>query len=68
MSRKILIQVSAPAVVIGMLLFAACLVSAWYINRLQSNMANILADNVNRLRAAQQLEIPMRRLRFHCFL
>jgi two-component system, NtrC family, sensor histidine kinase HydH len=68
MNRRILIQVTAPAVLIGLLLFGACLISAWYINRLQSNMANVLAENVSSLRAAQQLEIGLRRLRFHCFL
>jgi len=68
MNRRILIQVTAPAVVIGVILFAACLVSAWYINRLQTNMSTILSQNVASLRAAQQLEISLRQLRFHCFL
>src|SRR4051812_29326499 len=68
MNRRILIQVAAPAVVIGFLLFGACLVSAWYINRLQTNIANIRSQNVASLRAAQQLEISLRQLRFHCFL
>lgn len=68
MNRRILIQVTAPTVVIGLLLFGACLVSAWYINRLQANMSTILSKNVASLRAAQQLEISLRQLRFHCFL
>jgi signal transduction histidine kinase len=68
MNRKILLQVTAPAVVIGLLLFGTCLASAWYINRLQSNMARILADNVASLQAAQELEISVRQLRFHGFL
>lgn len=68
MNRRILIQVTAPAVVIGLLLVGACLIGIWQINRLQANMAHIIADNVTSLRASQQLEINVRRLRFHCFL
>jgi signal transduction histidine kinase len=68
MNRKLLIQVTAPAVVIGFLLFGACLVSAWYINRLQSNLTDIRLENVTSLHAAQQLEIYVRQLRFHCYL
>lgn len=68
MNRKILIQVTAPAVVIGLLSFATCLLSVRYIHQLQTNMTNILSENVTSLRAAQQLEISVRRLRFHCFL
>jgi signal transduction histidine kinase len=68
MNRRILVQVTAPALIIGLLLFAACLVSAWYINRLQANMANLVSQDVSSLRAAQQLEIHLRQLRFHCFV
>jgi signal transduction histidine kinase len=68
MNRKILIQVTAPAVIIGSLLVATCLVSAWYISRLQSNLAAILAENVHSLEAAQDLEIRVRQLRFHSLL
>ena len=46
MNHRILIQVTAPAVVIGLLLFGACLIGAWQISRLQSNMQHIVADNV----------------------
>jgi signal transduction histidine kinase len=68
MNRRLLIQVTAPAVVIGLLLCGTCLVSAWYIHRLQRNMAANLAENVASLQAAQELEIRVRQLRFHCFL
>jgi len=53
--------------VIGLLLSAACLGSAWYINRLQASQAYILSNNVTSLRAAQGLEISLRQLRFYCF-
>jgi two-component system sensor histidine kinase HydH len=68
LNRKILIQVTAPAVLIGLALTAASLVSVWYVNRLQTNLAAILAENVSSMRAAQQMEISARQLRFHCFL
>jgi two-component system sensor histidine kinase HydH len=68
MNRRILMQVTGPAIVIGVLLFATCLVNASYISRLQTNLANILSENVTSLEAAQELEIRVRQLRFHSFL
>jgi signal transduction histidine kinase len=68
MNRRILIQVATPAVLIGLLLCGACLVCAWYVNRLQTGLADILARNVASMQAAQELEISARQLRFHCFL
>jgi two-component system sensor histidine kinase HydH len=68
MNRKLLLQMTAPTLVIGSLLFGACLVSAWYINRLQRNLATLLQRNVASLRAAQQMEINVRQLRFHAFV
>jgi signal transduction histidine kinase len=68
MNRKILIQVAAPAVLTGLALTGACLVSAWYVNRLQTNLTDILTKNVSSMQAAQQLEITARQLRFHCLV
>src|SRR5690242_19658889 len=68
MNRRLFFQVAAPAVVIGAILFGTCLVSVWYIHRLQTNLATILSENVTSLEAAQELEIQVRRLRFHSFL
>jgi signal transduction histidine kinase len=68
MDQKLLLRVTAPAVGIGLVLFAACLVSIRYINRLQASLADILADNVTSLQAAQELEIRVRQLRFHTML
>ena len=65
---KILLRVTGPAVVIGLLLFAACLVSVFYVTRLQANMTDILSRNVASLQAAQELEIRVRQLRFHNLL
>lgn len=52
-----------PAILIGLLLFGACLFGAWYINRLQRNLATILSRNVAELERAQELEIRARQLR-----
>src|SRR5262249_31167480 len=68
MNRKILMQVAAPAVVIGLLLFVACLVGARSMSRLQENRAKIVQEHVLSLEAAQGLEIHLRQLRFQCFL
>jgi signal transduction histidine kinase len=68
MNRKILIQVTAPTVIISGLLFIACVVSAWYISRLQGDLARIRSKQVVSLEAAQELEIRVQQLRFHSFL
>jgi two-component system, NtrC family, sensor histidine kinase HydH len=68
MNRRILIQVTTPALLIGLLLLAACMASAWYINRLQTNLDKIRLENVASLRAALDLEMSLRQLRYHDFL
>jgi signal transduction histidine kinase len=68
MNRRILIQVATPAVLIGLLLCAAALVSAWHVNRLQGSLTNIMAKNVSSMQVAQEMESLARQLRFHCFL
>jgi signal transduction histidine kinase len=68
MNRKILFQVAAPAVLIGLLLVGSCLVSAWSIQRLQTNLGHILSRNVASLQAALELENTMRRLRYYSML
>jgi two-component system sensor histidine kinase HydH len=68
MNRKILFQVAAPAIVIGLLLVGTCLVGAWSISRLQTNLTQILTRNVASLQAALELENTMRRLRYYSLL
>jgi two-component system, NtrC family, sensor histidine kinase HydH len=67
-NRRILILVTAPAVLIAVVLSGACLITAWYVSRVQANLADMLAQNVASMQAAQQMEISLRQLRFHCFL
>jgi signal transduction histidine kinase len=75
MNARILWRVTAPAVLIGVLLFAASLVSIGYfgrlqndLTRLQTNLTDILSQNVASLQAAQELEIRVRQLRHHNLL
>src|SRR5262245_30570081 len=68
MNQRLLIRVTAPAVVIGLLLLATCLASIRYINRLQTNLTDILAENVTSLQAAQELQICVRQMRYHTML
>jgi signal transduction histidine kinase len=66
--RRILVQVTLPAVLIGLVLFATCLVGVWSINRLQANRGVILSKNVRSLQMAQDMEIRLRQLRYHSFV
>jgi signal transduction histidine kinase len=68
MPRKILFQVAAPAVVVGLLLVGTCVIGAWSVQRLQRNLTHILSRNVASLQAALELENSMRRLRYHSLL
>jgi signal transduction histidine kinase len=68
MNRKLLLRVATPPVLAGLFLCTICLLAAWHVNRLQTALADILAENVLGMKAAQQLEISARQLRFHSFL
>jgi signal transduction histidine kinase len=68
MNRRLLILVTAPSVMIGLLLLAVCLVGAWYVNRLHNNLSSILLQHVSSLQAAQHLETNVRQLRYHTFV
>jgi signal transduction histidine kinase len=68
MNRRILIQVTAPAILLGLVLLGACLAGAWYSNRLERNLASLRSESVKSLQAAEELEIALRQLRYHSFL
>ncbi|HEV8058356.1 MAG TPA: ATP-binding protein [Gemmataceae bacterium] len=68
MTGQILYRVALPAVLVIVLLVAACLGGAWSIATLQANQARILSKNVSSLLAAQELELRLRQLRFHSFV
>jgi signal transduction histidine kinase len=68
MNRRMALQFTAPAVLIGLLLFSTCLAGAWYVGHLQHNIARLWKKNVAALEAAQDMEMRVRRLRFYCLL
>ncbi len=68
MNRRLLIQMTAPSVLIGLVLLATCLASVWSISRLQRNLKELLRQNVTHLEAVQELEIQLRQMRIHSFL
>src|SRR5262249_45207077 len=68
MNRHVLLPVTAPAVVIGLILVGVCLLGIWSISRLEADRAQILSKNVRSLQSAEELEIRTRRLRFHTLL
>jgi signal transduction histidine kinase len=68
MNRRLFLRVAAPALAVGALLFVACLIAIRYIHRLQTNLADILTENVTSLQATADLELAVRQLRFHSLL
>jgi CHASE3 domain sensor protein len=53
----------APVVSVSVLLLGVGLVTAWYVERLQENAAAILVQNVASIRAVEELEIGLRKVR-----
>lgn len=68
MNRRLLIQVTTPAVLIGLLLFGACILGIWNISRLQADLTRVLSQNVKALQSADDMQIYVRQLRFRCLL
>jgi signal transduction histidine kinase len=68
MNRRILIQITTPAVLIGLLLLGSCLAGAWYVSRLQTKLSDVLRENVASQKAAQELEIRLRQLQYHSLI
>ena len=66
--RHILLQVTIPAVLVGLGFLAACLIGVGRINRLQKNRVVLLTRNVRSLQAAQEMEVRLRQLRLHSLL
>jgi signal transduction histidine kinase len=68
MNRNLLVRFTIPSLVIGLSFFAACLISIRYIHRLQTDLTDVLKENVASVQAAQELQIRVRQLRFHNIL
>src|SRR6516162_8810226 len=68
MNRNLLVRFTIPSLVIDLSFFAACLISIRYIHRLQTDLTDVLKENVASVQAAQELQIRVRQLRFHNIL
>jgi signal transduction histidine kinase len=68
MNPNLFLRVTAPAVLIGLALFGACAAGAWYIQRLQSNVAGLVSRNARSLQAALEMQDSIRQLRYHMLL
>ncbi len=68
MNRRLLVQVSAPVVLIGLLLFVVCLVSVWFTIHSHGDLNKLLSQEVATMQAARELEIATRQLGFRSML
>ncbi|QJX00638.1 sensor histidine kinase [Frigoriglobus tundricola] len=59
---------SVPYMTLGGFVAIACLTSTWYINRLQADLARAVRHDAARMRAAGELQIRLRQLRFHSLM
>jgi signal transduction histidine kinase len=64
MNRKLLVQVTAPTMVIALVLFAVCLLGVWYTLRSHRNQSRLLSQEIATMQAAEELEVRVRQLRF----
>jgi signal transduction histidine kinase len=63
MAPRVWTGVAAPITVFSILLLVVAVGSAWYIRNMQQSVAAVVADNVESMRAAQELELSARDLR-----
>ncbi len=68
LNRQILVQVTLPAVLIGLALLGTCVVGIHSLNRLEANRNRLLSTSVHNLQAALELQVSLRKLRMHSFL
>ncbi len=67
-TRRLLLQVTLPAVLVGLALLGISLRGVWSIQRLQQNRARLTRRNVRSLLAAQEMETLLRQVRAHSIL
>jgi signal transduction histidine kinase len=63
MAPRVWTGIAAPVAAVSILLLVIAVGSAWYIRNMQQSVAAMLAENVNSMRAAQELEVSVRDLR-----
>ena len=65
MNLRLLVRLTAPALLTGLLLIGVGLGGAWSIHRLQTNLSHILSEDVASVQASQELENAVRQMRYH---
>src|SRR5208337_946056 len=68
LNRRILVQVTMPAVLIGLALLGTCVVGIQSLNRLEANRTGLLSSSVHNLQMALELQVWLRKLRTHSLL
>lgn len=63
MTTQLLSRLMAPVAVLSILLLLASFGSAWYVRRMQRSVSDVMTNNVESVRAAQELEISIRETR-----
>lgn len=64
MNNRLLLLVSSPALLLGVVLVGACTIGVWAINVLQNRLAHNFHQKVESVRAAHEMEVAIRQLRF----
>jgi len=59
---------AGPLVVLGGLVAITCLVSTWYLNRLEADLGKAVRQSAAGMEAAEELQIRLRQLRFHSLM
>lgn len=68
MTPRIFLRVTAPALLVGLVLVGLSVGSAWSIHRLQRNLSYILRSNVASIQASLDLQNSLRKLRHQSLL
>jgi two-component system, NtrC family, sensor histidine kinase HydH len=63
MNAKFVLRMTAPMVVVSLLLLGVGIVSAWYVHSLQKESSDVVALDVASMLAAEDIEIKMREVR-----
>lgn len=68
MKQLLFSRYSGPLVALGSLVAVACLACSWYINRLQSDLAQTVHQDAAGMEAADDLQLQLRHLRVHALV
>ncbi len=68
LKRRVIFQVTMPALLVAMSMLGTSLLGIRSINRLQAQRDKIVFEHVHRLEMAQDIETYLRHIRFHSFI